>query len=208
MLSKSFMLFFISPIISLWHLWKKTNSFLRSLFTQILFKKTFDLSDKSVLDDAHKVFRIILLVVMTRIAINEAFLDKDTDFVKDGFSELLILVTYFCLFQINYYYGKLLALIKKNELYKALYIKLWQAYTLAFLIMLFINSFVISNDAMNDFGIFDKTLKVLMFLYLIHTVYMFIKIKVVHKLFLLFLMIIPIVISVVFFNFFIHLLIK
>jgi hypothetical protein len=196
MLSRSFLLFFINPIVSIWHLGKKTLRFLESMSKQVLLKKSFVLTDDSVLQDANNVYRIILVVVLSKIALNEAFLNKDSNFIKENIAQFFIIIIYFFIFQLSYYYAKLLSYIKKDEFVKAIYLKLWQVYTLTymFFILIFCSGDSLGVEELkNPFIVFT-------FVYLAHFVYLFFKFSFRHKAILLFFIAVPMFISVIFFN--------
>lgn len=208
MIGRSFFLFFIKPMISIWNLGKKTINFLRVLYSQILFKKDITFSEDSVLHDAYNVFRIILVCVLSKISIDELFLDKDSNFITEAISQLLLLIFYFILFQINFYYSKFLAFIKKDTLIIAIYMKIWQVYIFTFLFFMFFFSLWVDETHSGNFLSFEQTFDLLMYMYLGHFLYISVKQKKRLKVLLLLLIIIPILTSALFLNLIINALIK
>lgn len=112
MLYRSFQLFFVNPLKEIADAIKSHIIFIYNFCINSVTCKNCTLkTDEDVANEGFMVFKFILFCIITNMAINEAFLDINSDLFKEMLSQIVFLLFFYISFTLCYYifylYGKL-----------------------------------------------------------------------------------------------------
>jgi len=136
MLKKSFQLFFIDPIAKIYEVIKENILFVLKFFKEMLLLKFEPINDADTLAESFKIFRIIIVIIILNISYKEISDQKDSNFLIEMFTELLISIVYFVFFILTFYIGLVFDKIYKSITLLSFSIKLWNLYALILICLL------------------------------------------------------------------------
>lgn len=172
MIRQSFQHFFVHPIQSII---STTVAYTRFIIKQLrdgLLIVNFEPKAKmEILEDSLKVFRFSLFVVITNIALNELFLFTSSDFISESISEIFATLIYYILFIVIYHISLGLNKLFKAKGIESVLVKLWNFYTLIFIILFQFSGHLnkpLEEKEKSDFGV--NVMLLILLIVLIHFV--------------------------------------
>ena len=136
MLKKSFQLFFIDPIAKIYEVLKRNILFVLNFFKEMLLLKFEPKNDEDTLAESFKIFRIIIAIIIFNISWKEISEKKDSNFLLELSTDLLISLVYFVFLMLTFYIGLVFDKIYKSKTLTSFSTKLWNFYALILIILL------------------------------------------------------------------------